>query len=138
MSFPEFENLLIDRLGTDGRIARITLNRPEKMNELSQELLFELRDGLELLEPDNSVRVIILKGAGRTFSAGYDLTPAEKTGEDAIARVFNTHEDDNRRLWQGGRGGMQRITNIHMYYWNIQKITIAQVHGFDIAGGCEL
>ena len=33
---------------------------------------------------------------------------------------------------------MQRITNIHMYYWNIQKITIAQVHGFAIAGGCEL
>mgnify|MGYP001168971362 FL=1 len=138
MTFLEFENLLIDRLGTDERIARITLNRPEKMNALSQELLFELRDALELLESDDSARVIILKGAGRTFSAGYDLTPAEKTGEDAIARQFKTHDDSNRRLWQGIRGGMQRITNIHMYYWNIQKITIAQVHGFAIAGGCEL
>ena len=67
MAYPEYENLLIDRVGKNDQIARITLNRPEKMNSLSQELLFEFRDALENLEPDDSVRVIILRGAGRTL-----------------------------------------------------------------------
>src|SRR5437773_7834216 len=59
-----FENLLIDRVGTDDRVGRITLNRPEKMNSLSQELLFELNDALHDLEADDDVRVIIVRGAG--------------------------------------------------------------------------
>ncbi|MBM3138836.1 MAG: enoyl-CoA hydratase [Chloroflexi bacterium] len=134
----EYENLLIDRVGTDGRIARVTLNRPEKMNALSQELLFEFRDALEDLEADDSARVLVVRGAGRTFSAGYDLTPAQRTGADAIVRAFRMSDEKGRRLWQGVRAGMQRITNIHMYFWNLQKITIAQVHGYAIAGGCEL
>ena len=54
MANPTFENILIDRLGTDDRIGRITLNRPEKMNALSQELLFEFRDALEFFETDDS------------------------------------------------------------------------------------
>lgn len=138
MADPEFENLLIDRVGTDNRVARITLNRPEKMNALSQELLFDFRSALEYLEADHTARVIIVRGAGRTFSAGYDLTPAQRTGEDAIVRQFRQTDEQGRRLWQGVRAGMQRITNIHMYFWNLQKITIAQVHGYAIAGGCEL
>src|SRR5690606_12919665 len=66
-----YETLLLDRAGTDGRVARITLNRPEKLNALSQELLFELEDALKDLETDESARAIILRGAGRAFSAGY-------------------------------------------------------------------
>ncbi|MEE8336681.1 MAG: enoyl-CoA hydratase-related protein [Dehalococcoidia bacterium] len=134
----EYDNLLIDRVGTDGRIARITFNRPEKMNALSQELLFEFEDVLHELEVDDSARVIIVRGAGRTFSAGYDLTPTQGTGADAVVRRFNTTDGEGRRLIMGIRGGMQRITDIHMYYWNMQKITIAQIHGYAIAGGCEL
>jgi len=95
-----YENLLIDRVGTDGRVARITLNRPEKMNALSQELLFEFWDALHDLEADDTARVIIVRGAGRT--------------------------------------GMQQITDIHLYFWNMAKVTIAQVHGYALAGGCEL
>jgi enoyl-CoA hydratase/carnithine racemase len=72
----DYEFLLLDRVGTQGRVARVTLNRPEKMNALSQGLLFELNDALHRLEADYDTRVIILRGAGRTFSAGYDLTPA--------------------------------------------------------------
>ncbi len=133
-----FDNLLIDRVGTDGRIARITFNRPEKMNALSQELLFEFNDALHDLETDDSARVIIVRGAGRTFSAGYDLTPGPRGGADAVVRNFTGVDDQGRRLIMGTRGGMQRITDIHMYYWNMQKITIAQIHGYAIAGGCEL
>ena len=138
MAEREYENLLIDRVGTDDRIGRITFNRPEKMNALSQELLFEFRDALEDMEVDDDIRVIIVRGAGRTFSAGYDLTPSQGTGADAVVRQFKTVDDEGRRLIMGIRGGMQRITDIHMYFWNMQKITVAQIHGYAIAGGCEL
>ena len=61
LTMSDYETLLIDRVGTDDRVARITLNRPEKLNALSQELLFELNDALHELEADESARVIILK-----------------------------------------------------------------------------
>ncbi|GAB4331046.1 MAG: enoyl-CoA hydratase [Dehalococcoidia bacterium] len=133
----DYENLLLDRAGTDGRIGRITLNRPEKMNALSQELLFELNDALHEYEADDSVRVIILKGAGRTFSAGYDLAPP-RGGADAVVRRYKVVDDKGRRLVMGIRTGMQQITDIQMYYWNMAKVTVAQVHGYALAGGCEL
>src|SRR6185437_5371798 len=93
-----FETLELDRVGSDGRVARITLNRPEKMNSLSQELLFDLNDALHDLEAD----------------------------------------DKGRRLLMGTRTGMQQVTDIHMYFWNMAKVTIAQIHGYALAGGCEL
>ena len=133
-----FENIAIDRVGSDGRVARITLNRPEKMNALSQELLFELNDALHDLEADDSARVIILRGAGRTFSAGYDLTPPRGQGADGVVRRFSSVDDKGRRLVMGIRTGMQQITDIQIYFWNMAKVTIAQIHGYALAGGCEL
>ena len=133
----EYENLLFDRVGTDGRVGRLTLNRPEKMNALSQELLFELRDALENIESDDSIRVLIVRGAGRTFSAGYDLTPGGHGG-GGLPAAFTTRDEKGRRLFSGIRGAMQRVADIHLYFWSMQKITIAQVHGWAIAGGCEL
>ena len=132
----EFEFLLIDRVGTDGRVARITLNRPEKMNTLSQELIFEFNEALHDLEADDSARVIVVRGAGRTFSAGYDLTPA-RGGADAVVRRHKTLDDQGRRLLMGIRTGMQQVTDVHMYFWNMAKVTVAQVHGYAIAGGCD-
>lgn len=132
-----YETLLTERVGTDGRVARITLNRPEKMNALSQELLFEWSDALHEFEADDSVRAIIVKGAGRTFSAGYDLAPA-RGGADAVVRRYKQRDETGRRLLMGIRTGMQQITDIHMYFWNMAKVTVAQVHGHCLAGGCEL
>jgi enoyl-CoA hydratase len=133
----DFEHLILDRVGTDDRVGRITLNRPEKMNALSQEILFELNDALHDYEADSSIRVIILRGAGRTFSAGYDLTPS-RGGADAVVRRHRSVDAKGRRLLMGIRTGMQQITDIHMYFWNMAKVTIAQVHGYAVAGGCEL
>ncbi|MEX2080601.1 MAG: enoyl-CoA hydratase-related protein [Dehalococcoidia bacterium] len=133
----DFENIVIDNVGTDGRVGRITLNRPEKMNSLSQELLFELNEALHDLEADDSCRVIILRGAGRTFSAGYDLTPA-RGGADGVVRRYKGADEKGRRLVMGIRTGMQQITDIQMYFWNMAKVTVAQVHGYCLAGGCEL
>lgn len=133
-----FETLDLDRVGADGRVGRITLNRPEKLNALSQQLLFELNDALHDWEADDSVRVIILRGAGRVFSAGYDLTPAPPREGDAIARRYAAVDKEKRRLVMGIRTSMQQITDIQMYFWNMAKVTIAQLHGYCLAGGCEL
>lgn len=134
----QFSTILVDRVGTDGRVARITLNRPEKMNSLSQELLFEFNDALHDLEADPGARVIIVRGAGRGFSAGYDLAPPQGRGADAVHRSYQGRDEQGRRLLMGTRTGMQQITDIHMYFWNMAKVTIAQIHGHAIAGGCEL
>ncbi len=131
---PDFENLDYDTLD-DGKICRITLNRPEKMNALSQGLLRELDVALHDAEGDPEVRVVILRGAGRTFSAGYDLTPGRGTSQD---RVYPAMDTENRRLIGGIRTSMIQITDIQLYFWNKAKVTIAQVHGYAIAGGCEL
>src|SRR3954464_5370579 len=134
----QYECLTVDRVGTDGRVGRITLNRPEKMNALSQELLFELNDALHRLESHYDTRVIILRGAGRTFSAGYDLSPPRDQGSDAIVADYRMEDDSGRRLVMGVRTAMQQITDIHMYFWNMAKVTVAQIHGYALAGGCEL
>ena len=134
----EYENVLMDRAGTDDRVGIITLNRPEKLNALSQELLDDFDGALHDMEADHTIRVIVVKGAGRAFSAGYDLTPSQKTGADAVVRRHRGVDDKGRRLLMGIRTGMQQITDIHMYFWNMAKVTIAQVHGYAVAGGCEM
>ena len=133
---PDYNTLILERLGTEDRLARITLNRPEKMNALTGELFTELNDCLHDLEADQRCRVIILRGAGRCFSAGYDLTPGRerRPGE----RRYQTVDDKNRTLMMNVRTSMQQITDVQMYLWNMAKITIAQLHGYALAGGCEL
>ena len=63
-------------------IGYLTLNRPDKLNALSAELMAELRHALDLIEEDAEVKVVILTGAGRAFSAGFDI--GVKEGEPEI------------------------------------------------------
>ena len=132
----DYSTLIVDRVGTDDRVGRITLNRPEKLNALSNELLFELNDVLHDMEADDSIRVIILRGNGRAFCAGYDLTP--NPGAPPPKHRYKSADDKRRTLIMGVRTSMQQITDIQMYFWNMAKVTIASVHGYAIAGGCEL
>jgi enoyl-CoA hydratase len=129
----DYENILYERLGPEDRLARITLNRPDKLNALSQDLLREFEHALREAEDDPSVRVVIVRGAGRAFSAGYDIvTPrraAEYRPQGAQAPV--------RSVWRT-RTSMVRVSDLYLYFWNMAKVTIAQVHGYCIAGGCEL
>lgn len=125
-------SLVQDRVGTDGRVARLTLNRPEKLNALSQGLLLELRDALRALEADESVRVIVLRGAGRSFSVGYDLSERPRGPHPRF------RDEKGRKLMVNFRTALQEIADIQIYYWNLAKVTIAQVHGHCLAGGCEL
>ncbi|HLZ71709.1 MAG TPA: enoyl-CoA hydratase-related protein, partial [Dehalococcoidia bacterium] len=127
---PDFENLTYEKVGAGGRVARITLNRPEKMNSLSFELLQEFRHALEEAEDDPGVSVIVVRGAGRTFSAGYDLTPGPR-------RQYPAMQQSQRRSVSTIRTNMVRVSDFQLYLFNIAKPTIAQVHGYAIAGGLE-
>ena len=66
----KFENILFEI--TDG-VARLTLNRPDKLNSFTGDMHAELREALDAIQADKSVRVLVLTGAGRAFCAGQDL-----------------------------------------------------------------
>ena len=107
------------------RVWRITLNRPDKRNPLSNELRNELFNALEAADQDESVRVMILRGAGPCFSAGYDLK-----SNVAKEQPFYT---------AGGLGNWPRhVVEGFFKIWDLAKPVIAQVHGYCLAGGTEL
>lgn len=106
-------------------VKRITLNRPDKRNPLSNELRTELFHALETGDQDPDVRVMIIRGAGSCFSAGYDLK--SNVAED---QPFYT---------AGGLGNWPRhVVEGFFKIWDLAKPVIAQVHGYCLAGGTEL
>jgi len=106
-------------------VRRITLNRPDKRNPLSNELRTELFAALEQGDADPDVRVMILRGAGSCFSAGYDLKSDVSQGQP-----FYT---------AGGLGNWPRhVVDGFFKIWDLAKPVIAQVHGYCLAGGTEL
>jgi enoyl-CoA hydratase len=112
----------------DKPIARIILNRPEKMNALRHQLRGELFHALRVAEADPEVGVIIIKGAGRCFSAGYDLGGGNQGF--TLPDVGPRHP---------GIGQWPRHLNSGYYIiWELEKVVIAQAHGYVLAGGTEL
>ncbi|MCY3505986.1 MAG: crotonase/enoyl-CoA hydratase family protein [Chloroflexi bacterium] len=112
--------------------ARITLNRPEKLNALSIQLQQELNQALWDADNDNRVHTVILRGAGRAFSAGYDLTPrplAERDPDDHT-REGRSFDDDAWRMERGQR--------LRMAIFDMHKPVIAQIHGYCVAGGTDI
>ena len=131
-----YENLLVD---IDGPVATITLNRPEKLNAISQGLRDDLEAALRELNPGDAVRVIRLKAAGRAFCAGYDLTPER----GALNWRPNQRTGDN--AWQLGesrialdREGLRQSVDRWLWMWSYRKPIVAQVHGWCLAGGGEM
>ena len=122
---------------SDGRIATITLNRPEKLNALSNNLRGELMEAMRDAEADDDVGVIILKAAGRSFSAGYDLSPARAASNDEYV-------DKRSKLPMTGTthpGATQWARHVVMTNWTIWELAkpvVAQIHGHCLAGGTEL
>lgn len=119
----------------DGR-ARIVLNRPEKRNALSQELLAELYRALWDADNDTAVHAVVLKGEGKGFCAGYDLTPQrpakpdESNGPAYRRGMFSNFDDD---AWQ-----LERDQRLRMVLFDMHKPVIAQIHGFCLAGGTDI
>jgi enoyl-CoA hydratase/carnithine racemase len=107
-------------------VATITLNRPEKHNALSQELLAELRGTFDEIDTDKTVRVVVLTGAGRqAFSTGFDLNPRELTSDAP------QDEADWNRLIRLNFETLMRI-------WNLRQPVVAAVNGHAVAAGSNL
>jgi enoyl-CoA hydratase len=107
------------------RVRRLTLNRPEKRNAISNELRAALYEALHAADRDPAVGVSIIRGAGPCFSSGYDLKSNLSEG-----RPFYT---------PGGDGTWSRhVTEGWSQLWDLAKPVIAQVHGYAMAGGSEL
>jgi enoyl-CoA hydratase len=108
------------------RVRRVTLNRPEKRNALNHALRGELITALREGDRDPDVRVLIVRGAGKCFSAGYELGG----GNEGQELPFFT---------AGGDGQWPRhVTEGWMGIWDLAKPVIAQVHSYCLAGGSEL
>ena len=108
------------------QIRRITLNRPDKRNALNHELRGGIIRELQAADADPEVRVMIVRGAGKCFSAGYDL------GGGSAGNEFPWYT-------AGGDGHWPRhVTQGWMSIWELAKPVIAQVHGYCLAGGSEL
>ncbi len=109
----------------DGAVLMVTLNRPEQMNAISPELETELHDILRHAEKDDAVRAIVLTGAGKAFSAGYDI--AEDEPREGRART----RDVVRRLWNVNTP----IASKHLALMRLEKPVIAAVNGWCLGGG---
>lgn len=107
----------------DAPIGTITLNRPDKLNALSEELQLEVRDALEDAGwQDDSIRVIVLKAAGRAFSAGFDLSNDDDASGVGWRKRFLKGKGFSASAWWD-------------VFWNNPKPIIAQIQGYCIAGG---
>jgi enoyl-CoA hydratase len=116
----QFDTILVERL--DG-VARITLNRPDQANALSQLMLTEIGQALDALDGDANVRAIIVRGAGSAFSSGFDLKEQMARRPAGIAQ------------WQLI---LRKDFDTVMRFWHHPKPTIAAVRGPCLAGACEL
>jgi enoyl-CoA hydratase len=116
---------------TDG-IARITLNRPERLNAINRRLISDLREAVAAANEDGAVRVMVLSGAGRAFCAGYDLDWGTRA-EDATQREMAGNWDAVRDY-----EGMSRNVRVFMSFWESPKPVIAQIHGWCVGGGTDM
>jgi enoyl-CoA hydratase len=111
----------------DGKVAWVSLNRPEQLNALNTSLLHRFGEVIDELGADPSVSVMVIRGAGRAFSAGYDLKPAERFSAEASERTIV--EDFDRLL-----GHIKLFERL----WDMPKPVIAAVHGYCLAGATQL
>lgn len=127
------------RYETEGRIATILLDRPERLNAISLAMPGELAHAVERANRDDDVHVIVLSGAGRAFCSGYDLIDfAQSEGEQPGSQLGSSEQ--NGAAWDPMTDfyGMNQNTQHFMSLWRSYKPTIARVHGPAVAGGSDI
>lgn len=108
----------------NGAIAEVTLNRPEKLNAVDEQMLVGLEDALDKAEADESIRVLLLCGRGRAFSAGFDL-------DGWVPRAGESREESVRRE-------LRRDFDFIMRVWDFPKPIVVAVHGFCLGSSLEV
>jgi enoyl-CoA hydratase len=137
----EYKYVLYETLD-EGKIARITLNRPEARNAQNRGMLVDLHNAFLEAEADDAVRVVILCGAGPLFSAGHDMG-----SKASLAEMMPGPDQHPSVISNGGtREGAERLMLQEWHYYfdntrrwrNLRKITIGQAHGDVFAAGLML
>ena len=116
----------------------IQLNRPEKMNALSHNLRAEVFNALKDFELDPDVKVIIIRGSGRAFSAGYDLSGISQAQDDRDYVEKRSGLPNVGPIHPGQGQWPQHLLSGYWQIWELTKPVISQVHGYCLAGGTEL
>lgn len=130
------------QLVDDGRVAVITLDRPKQRNAQNRGMLVELGAAFEQAEVDDTVRVVILRGAGSSFSAGHDLG----SSDDVRERSPGPGQHPTYRCNGGTLDGVEFRHRQEWHYFfentkrwrDLRKITIAEVHGMVLSAGLML
>lgn len=111
---------------TDGRVSVVTLNRPEKLNAISGELMRELVAALRQAEDDMATSVVVLRGEGRSFCVGYDVGGGFELGGRWQDPALNWYDE------------LKRALDLELMPWQLAKPVVASVQGYVLGGGCEL
>ena len=122
---------------TDGRLAFITMNRPDKLNALSNSLRGELMDAMREAEHDEAIGVIVLRGAGRSFCSGYDLAPSRAAQDDEYVDP-RSHLPATGTTHPGANQWARHVVMTNWTVWELAKPVVCQVQGHCLAGGTEL
>ena len=146
---PNYETLTYE---VDGRVARLTFNRPERGNTITARTPVELADAVERADLDPRVHVIVLSGRGKGFCGGYDLLEsaenlmdggmggADGTAGTAIDPVVQMTNHDPNGTWDPmvDYAMMSRFTKGFASLLHANKPTVAKIHGFCVAGGTDI
>ncbi|NDZ18977.1 enoyl-CoA hydratase [Variovorax sp. WS11] len=130
---PTFSTLNIEQEERAPRVARLVLNRPERLNAINSDMPSEIREAVEWANRNNEVHVIVVEGSGKGFCGGYDLT--------AFAEHHIDHpcqQEDHPWDPMVDYAQMKRYTEDFMALWRSAKPTIAKVHGAAVAGGSDI
>ena len=126
-----FETLLYD---TDGPVATITLNRPDRLNTIVPPMPEEFESAIRAATVDRSVKVIVVRGAGRSFCAGYDFAGGFHHWDEMLTTDGRWDPGKDFALAASPYAPTQRF----MSMWRTPKPVIAQVHGWCVGGGSDL
>jgi enoyl-CoA hydratase len=128
-----YQTILYD---IDGAIATITLNRPERLNTIVPRLLEDLDAAVREANRDPAVKVLVLRGAGRAFCAGFDFGQEFSSG---YGKAFETDGSwDPGKDMIGTTSGLAAPVPRIMSLWHSPKPVIAQVHGWCVGGGSDM
>jgi len=116
----KFQNIRVS--AADG-VAQLELHRPERLNALNRATLIEINAALDAFEADPALRVIVLSGAGRGFSSGFDLKEQMERRPEGAA------------VW---REVLELDFSTTMRFWDSPKPTVAAIHGACMAGAFEM
>jgi len=128
----EFETLLYD---VDGAIATITLNRPERLNTIVPPMHDELEAAVHRAVADRAVKVIVLRGAGRAFCAGFDFAGGFHHWDEAM--TTDGCWDPGKDFAAATAPSLAPVPKF-MSMWRAPKPVIAQVHGWCVGGGSDM